>query len=281
MDAITYALTAIRRNIPVALLEAGLNIDIPPDARYITSLDEKIVTRIIRGIVLMDSNVINGIEMIISLDGVQYKQDNYFNGIFHVPFERTNGRYIINVLGVGSIAMTGANGYLGGMPQLPVSGTGGGSCCFNPTYMSNQANRIYNSHKGTFSDYNPNCSLIGPNTILVAGMRFFSGNSLGARVNIENDDNFNNLSPKSFRFLGEACVLATKAYLYNKLIIEMGSGYLQGGQELGPFMSTVERYDSAMEDYNTFLTEIWGKVLFQNDQMKKNKFIQSMLNTNF
>lgn len=281
MNAINYALTQIRRHIPEEILVAATNIDIPPESRYITSVDEKIVTNIIRGIVLLDSNVINGIEMIVSLDGINIKLDNYYNGVFELPMERTNGRLLISVLGVGSVSMTGANGYLGGMPQLPNTGSHGGGCCFTPTYQSNQANRIYNSFKGTFSDYNPNVTLIGPNVILVGGMRFFSGNSLAARVIVENDNNLNNINPKSYRYFAEACVNAAKMYIYNKLIISTDRGYLDSGQELGKFQGLIESYDSAAEDYHTFMTEVFGKVLYLNDPMRKNRFIHQMLNTNF
>lgn len=281
MNAITYALKQIRWEIPIEVLTHALDIDIPPESRYITSLDEKIVTRIIRGKVLLDTNMINGIEFLVSLDGINIKLDNYYNGIFEVPMERTNGRLMIDVLGVGSVAMTGSNGYLGGMPQLPMSGTSGGSCCFKPTYQSNQANRIYNSFKGSFSDFNPNCTLIGPNTIMVAGMRFFAGNSLAARVNLENDNNLNNINTKSFRPFALLCVLATKAFIYNQLVVKMGSGYLSGGQELGQFQAVVEEYSSASEDYRNYMDETWGATLFLNDPMRKNRFIHNMLNINF
>lgn len=282
MNAITHALKQIRWEIPLEILTNALEIDIPPESRYTTSLDDKIVTRIIRGKVLADTNLINGIETFVSLDGIQIKYDKYYNGIFEVPMERTNGRLMINVLGVGSVAMTGNNGYLGGSPQLPMSGSNGvNGCCNVTTYLSNQANRIYNSFKGNFSDYNPNCTLIGPNVIMVSGLRFFSGNSLAARVNLENDNNLNNLNTKSFRYFNTLCVLAAKSFIYNQLIVKMGNSYLSGGQELGPFQSVVENYSSAEEDYRVYMEEVWGKVLYLNDPDRKNRFIHTMLNTNF
>lgn len=282
MNAITYALKQIRWEVPVEVLTHALDIDIPPESRYITSLDEKIVTRIIRGKVLLDTNMLNGIEMFVSLDGISPKLDPYYNGVFEVPMERTNGRLILNVLGVGSVAMNGPNGYLGGMPQLPMNGAGTkGSCCHPNTYLANQANRIYNSFKGSFTDYNPNCSLIGPNVILVSGMRFFAGNSLAARVNIENDNNLNNLHTKAYRDFAQLCVLATKSFIYNQLIVKLGDGYLSGGQTLGQFQAVVENYSNAEEDYRNFVEESWRRTIYLNDPVRKNRFIHSMLNERF
>jgi hypothetical protein len=72
-------------------------------------------------------------------------------------------------------------------------------------------------------------------------------------------------------------VWAVKAYLYNKLIVPINSGYLSGGQELGMFKSVLEGYSDAEENYQTYLKEIWGQVAFMNDTSRYSYFISSML----
>ena len=72
-------------------------------------------------------------------------------------------------------------------------------------------------------------------------------------------------------------MLATKAYLYNKLIIPINSGYLSGGQDLGVFKSLLEDFNTAEEEYQIYLREIWSPVAYMNDTTRHNRFISSML----
>lgn len=283
MDAISYILSYIRRYIPREVLTTAFTMGIGQDKLYMTSVDSRITGEVIRGFVLQDLDVIGGIEMFIPLDGIQPMFDPYGAAIFKVPLERTNDRLILNVLGIGSVLLQNYNGVGTGTPQLPYGSNSvnkRGSC--QPSnYLLDQSNRIAEAMGNAPVDYNPNVSLLAPNVVLCQGFRFYSGQSIALQCNIQNDDNLNNFTRRSYEKLAEACLLATKVYIYNKLIIAIGEGVLSGGQDLGRFTSIVEDYSSAEEDYKNYRHEVLGAMIFLNDRAKKSWYIDTIFNANF
>ena len=273
MNMVIYALKDLRYEIPEAVLIEAFTKNVPANSRFSTSIDERIRTNVIKGKVLSDLDVRYGIEEVISLQGIPMELDNYYNAIFVIPFERTFGKEIISCKGVGTVAL--ANGISGGRPSLPMgpdaapNTSGSGNCGYNPSVANNHLGRIYNSYGGVFS-----------NTISVKGFRFYSSVSLGARVTIANDENFNNIHPKSFPKISHLISLATKAFIYKELYLPLEMGKLAGGQELGKFEAIIESYSSAQEDYDTYLQEVIGKVMFLNDINKKIDLISTMMTMN-
>lgn len=280
MNAILYGLKKIRQAIPLEILNVGINLDVPRELVHTSSTDEKIVSKIIRPIVLVDTNIVGGIEVDIQLSGIPVKYDYYNNMIWHVPMERTMNREIINPIGIGSVLL-GAPPVGMGMPTGAYGSNSMGSAgCFTATYASTQGDRIINSHSSSYSDFNPNVELIGPNTVLLHGANFLGQQALGLKAIIEHDNNLNDLQPRAYEQFSNLCVLAAKMHLYNTLVIAMGRGYLDGGQDLGPFQSIVESYDGAFAEYHEYLTETWGRVMLQNDTRRKERFLGMITNSN-
>ena len=140
----------------------------------------------------------------------------------------------------------------------------------------NVANRIGSAASPSGVLSNAHLEIVGYNTILIyANFRVLT--NFGLRVLLENDSNLNNIQPRSYKDVAMACILACKAYIYNKLIIPVNSGYLASGQDLGMFKSILESYSEAEADYNTFLRERLGAVLFMNDTTRHNRFISSLI----
>jgi len=145
----------------------------------------------------------------------------------------------------------------------------------NNAFMS-VANRMGDAISPASVLNNTNLELVGYNTVLVyANYRLIS--NFGIRVVLENESNLNNIQPRSYKNFSMMCVLATKAYLYNKLIIPINSGMLAGGQDLGVFKSILESYSSAEDDYRVFIKEVWGGVAYMNDNTRYSRFLGSML----
>jgi hypothetical protein len=142
--------------------------------------------------------------------------------------------------------------------------------------LTNVANRVANSVAPTGILSNAHIEIIGYNTVVIyAHYRVLT--NFGLRVLLENDSNLNNIQPRNYKTISKLCILATKAYIYNKLIIHVNSGYLVSGQELGIFKSLVESYSDANQDYETFITEELRAVLFMNDTTRMNRFLGSMV----
>ncbi len=272
MNALIYAINEITHVIPHELLQAAFTIDDSPETVNLNTVDDKILRKLLRKRVLIDMNITGGIETIIPLNNVQPSFYEYFYTIYQIPPELTMNKEIVSAL---NILLMPGSGVFG-------QGNLGGNSFGNIGYMNenpvmNVANRIGSAASPSGVLSNAHLEIVGYNTILIyANFRVLT--NFGLRVLLENDSNLNNIQPRSYKDVAMACILACKAYIYNKLIIPVNSGYLASGQDLGMFKSILESYSEAEADYNTFLKERLGAVLFMNDTTRHNRFIASMIN---
>lgn len=272
MNALIYAINEITHVIPHELLQAAFTIDDSPETVNLNTVDDKILRKLLRKRVLIDMNITGGIETIIPLNSVQPSFYEYFYTIYQIPPEMTMNKEIVSALNIMLMPGSGVFG----------QGNLGGNSFGNIGYMNenpvmNVANRIGSAASPSGVLSNAHLEIVGYNTILIyANFRVLT--NFGLRVLLENDSNLNNIQPRSYKDVSMACVLACKAYIYNKLIIPVNSGYLASGQDLGMFKSILESYSEAEADYNTFLRERLGAVLFMNDTTRHNRFLSSMIN---
>lgn len=272
MNALIYAINEITHQIPHELLQAAFTIDDTPETVNLNTVDDKILRKLLRKRVLIDMNITGGIETIIPLNNVQPSFYEYFYTIYQIPPELTMNKEIVSALNI--MLMPGAGifgqGNLGGNS---FGNIGHG----NENPIMNVASRIGSAASPSGVLSNAHIEIVGYNTILIyANFRVLT--NFGLRVLLENDNNLNNIQPRSYKDVSMACVLACKAYIYNKLIIPVNSGYLASGQDLGMFKSILESYSESEADYSTFLRERLGAVLFMNDTTRMNRFIGSLIN---
>lgn len=278
MNALLYAINTVRAQIPSEIIRAAMMIDEPDITANLTSVDDKILNKVIKNRVLLDANIVGGIETIVPLNGAQPSYYDQYYTVYKVPPEATNNKEIISAL---SISFMPASGYFGQVASGFGPGGGYNSSNFNGNQQNNTvmdiARRIGDSASIAGALCNAHLELVAYNTILIyASYRAVS--NFGVRVILENDSNLNNIQPKSYIGFGLLCSLAVKAYIYNKLIIPVNSGYLAGGQDLGIFKSIIESYSSAEEEYRTYLREQWGATAYMNDTTRYNRLLSSMLN---
>lgn len=277
VNAIIYAMNKVFNSIPRELLTAAAYIDEPEDVARLTTVEDKILNKVIKKIVLLDCNIVGGIETIIPLTGITPAHYEQHYTIYHIPPEATNEKEIVSVLNLsflpGNALTQQGPGYYSnsGAPSL---GTISGYTSFNP--VMNVANRIGDSHAISGVMTNAHTELVGHNTVLVYASYRSLGN-FGLRVVLENDSNLNNIQPRSYDNFAQLCELAVKSYIYNKLIIPVNNGYLMSGQELGIFKSILESYSSAYEDYRIYKNEVWTPVAYMNDVTRFNRLVGSML----
>lgn len=263
MNAIEYAIHEIHSSIPYELLYGAFTIDEQDELKGVTSLDEKITRKLIKKRILLDANVVGGMEAIIPLNDIPPTHTNYYYTVYNIPNELTGNKEILSVM---SLAMSPLNNFY-------YSGYGN---AMTGNSIMNVADRIGNSQAPGLTYLNAHTEIIGYNSVLVQANFSFLRN-VGMRVLLENDSNLNNIQPRSYKNLGILCTLGCKAYIYNKLIVPMNSGYLAAGQELGIYKTLVESFESANEDYNTYLREVWSATAYMNDTTRYNRFIASML----
>lgn len=276
MSALMYCVGEVRNQIPYEILYNGLMIDEVAETANLTSLDDKLISKVIRKRVLMDANIVGGMELIVPLNNVQPMYFEDFYTVYRIDKELTLNREIVSALGLSAMPVN--MGY--GNPNSGSAGMGlpyQGNMCngrFNP--LVSVADRIGDAASLSGMIHNAHLELVGPNTVLV-NQHYRILAHLGLRCIVENESNLNNIQPRSWKDLSMLCVLATKAYLYNKLIVAINSGVLAGGQDLGMFKSILESYDSAEEDYRNFLIEVWAPVSYMNDNGRYSRLLSSMI----
>lgn len=267
MNAIIYAINEINQQIPIEMLTVGLTFGDNPAITNLSTLDDKIKRKVLVNRVLKDCNVVGGIEMIIPLYQIQPSQYEFSYTVYNVPPEAVMNREIISALSLSLIPTAGYLGFEAGYAP-------------NNSNMNNSvlsvADRIGNSASSGGVLSNAHIEIVAYNTLLVyANYRTLS--NFGVRVILENDKDMNNIQIRSYKSFSMLCVLAVKAYIYNKLVIAINNGYLSGGQDLGMFKNVLDSYSDSEEQYRTYLREVWGGIAFMNDNTRYNKHLRSMI----
>lgn len=271
MNALIYCVNEIKSQIPEEILHYALNCDETPETINLTSNDNKLLTKVIKSRVLLDTNIVGGIEAIIPLQTLQPSYSESYYTVYYIPPELTMNKEIISAL---SVTYLPGKGFFGPYNVFYSNATFNAHSNFNSAL--NVATRVGTSTSDMSVVSNAHLELVAYNTVLVYA-NYRSLLNYGIRVVLENNNNLSNISPRSYKALSYLCVLATKAYIYNKTIIKINSGVLQSGQELGVFKSIIESYENAEEEYRTYLKETWTAVAFMNDTTRLNRFISSMI----
>ena len=254
MNAITHAINNIRFSIPLEVLRLAFG---EPEGIFseAVGLDELITARVLRPKILVDCNLVGGVSRQILIN--QCKVRRVPGGwVITVPKELTDGRSIINVTDLlsGVIRTTGTAQRAGLPPtSSPLTAI---PDMLNPP-MVIPTTRL---------------ELLADNIVLVkTDMQIITNGVLSC--NIENDNNLNNISPRSYTPFAKLVLLGVKAYIHNTLIIRVGEGYIYNGHELGIINETINNYADAHEMYEEFLEYKWSKIAYMNDKHKMSNYI--------
>lgn len=270
MSAIRKALSDIKYQIPKDILNLAF---LPREDLFNKaplSIDEYIKDKVIGKRVLQDANIVGGRLALIPLDGLKPIMSDPYTTVYKIPKNRTQGSDILSALSIN---------------YYPYSTTGGGigSSFFstglyaNTSTVMSAAQRVADSFTSVPPISVAYCDLVGPNTIMVRDLYRVSY-AFYLRCILENDENLSNLNPRSWTKFSKLCVLATKSYIYNELVIEMDKAQLYGGQELGSFKEIVDGYSDAEEQYQEFLEQSFRKVMFMNDTNSHLRYLKLMMN---
>lgn len=276
MNALMYVLGKIKTHIPMELLHYGLTYGEDNRLYQLSSMDEKIMSKVIRPIVMLDANIVGGTEHIIQMHTVRPTMSETMYTVYAIPTELTMGKEILSAQAITYLPTLGYSG----LPNA-FGGVGTVNSFHQPIMASGQAlnsvsNKIASAATGYSLLYNTVVELVSRNTVAVYAS-YQTLNNFALLAVLENDSNLNNIQPKSYQQLSDLAILAVKMYIYNKLIIPINSGYLSGGQELGVFKSVLESYSEAAEQYKIFLRTIWTPVAYMNDAKWHHDFISMMI----
>ena len=268
MMILTKALDELKYTIPMEILREAFKDDLQNWRQAPVSLDERILTKVIRPRVLVDANLVGGITTIVPLDGLTPTYVDMYTLIYNIPADRISYRDIIAVLAVGYLPY-----------GLAYNGLDNGIGSTNPSSMndvSSGARRVGDAMSTIPLVSNALVELIGYNTILIRDQQRVTA-TYQLRCILGNDENLNNINPRSYHNFCKLCELAVKAYIYNTLLIKIDTAYLTGGQELGSFKSYVESLSDANENYRTYLTEVWRSTASCNDTVRYDRLIKMQI----
>lgn len=265
MNPISKAISEVMFRIPSSILKEAFSLKNYSWRDGPVSIDEQIRNLVIRDRVLIDCNLVGGVEAIIPIDNLPVEMIDAYSNVYHIPKSLTQGRSIIAVLSVGyaSASLQGMSGGLGGIrPNTVTAVTMGGQAmmdAMSPIPVSSTA-RV---------------QLIAENTVMVKDTNALISNGY-LRCVLANDDNMGHLQMKSILPFCELVVRAVKSYVYNEYIIKMDRAQLSGGQDLGRFKEVIDAYADSDDLYREYLKTTWAKIAFMNDRESMTRHMRTM-----
>lgn len=258
MNAISYAISRIKQQIPQAVLKATFNDSHANNFAIAVSTDSKIREEVINNRVMVDCNLVGGAEVTIALRNCRHERVQPSVHVYTIPKDLTQGRTIISALSVAF-----ANGGIAGNMA--------------PYGVANELDNAAKMQVAAISSIpyvsDARCSVIGENVVLIEHPDMTVAN-LYLRCVIENDSHMQHLNAKSWPNFAKLCVLACKAEIYNRNVIQVDMGKMVGGQELGAYKDTIDSYSDMQEMYEEFLTTVWSKTAIMNDPQQRQRLIR-------
>ena len=254
MDALQYALTQVK-DIPSVILKMVFR-------DKIVTVEQQIINQIIQTRVLPDINLFGGRIKPITL------QDSWMNSLpssvahfpaqidgalYFVPPEVRDNEDIISVVSVGTYSDMYNN----------VNSLHAGSQLAHAAEFFGKVNIASASGQGR---HNPVVEHIGHNILMANPAGYY--NDLDVSVRIGYSPRLNNLSREEYVAFGEMVVAATKWHIYNELDLNMDEAAMMRGVQLGRIRSRVDKYETALEEYNTAKAKFKGSLVGGETSMR-------------
>lgn len=232
------------------------------------SIDNEIYNKIIKPRVIVDTNIIGGQTIIVSLEGLRASYSDTYTIIYEIPADRLMFRSLMSVLSVSYMPLATSFNQMGY-----------GNSAVAPASINNVLNagqRVGDSHSNIPALSNATVELVGYNTVLIRDQMRVT-NIYQLRCVVAHEENLNDINPRSYLHFSKLVELAVKSYIYNKMIIAMDSAFLSGGQELGAFKTYVEGLSDAEQMYQDYMRDVWMATSFMNSGEQHARFIRMQI----
>lgn len=264
MNPIIKALDEIRFEIPAEILNQTFISHEARQCGEVISLDTRIREDILEKRVFVDIDLMGGTEAFIPLEPPvrHYSPDlDPYTVIYHFPDEATQNRSIVQVYSVHFAIL----GYQNAGMALQ----------YTESPSAAATRQVLDSAMRVPPAATSYLNLINHNTVM-ARYVYLPYKSAYMRVRLGNDNALSHIRAPAFHSFAELCVLAVKAYIYNKLSIPIGQAQLSGGQELGVFRERIMEYADANEMYKERLKR-WKKISVLNDAEANRRHIRMLV----
>jgi len=252
-NTVKYVIEHILANIPRPILQEAF---LPKEVRVPNTIDFYINDKILEGRVLNSCNLFGGKKKRILLGPKNLEQvtvpETYSSlssttiGIYRVPAVDREHREISHVIEL----------------LYPYSSSG----FSNINYPSQMAGgrTVGDMAKDVLGSHTDENTFVPPTPLLLSGdMIKLEPPQLAhidwmAVVLLKYDKDFTNMNQSGIKALANLSLCATKAYIYNELILRIDSAFLAGGQELTTFKEIVQKYEDENEKFDDYLLAVRG-----------------------
>lgn len=280
MNAVQYALQRIRQSgINKHILSLAYGSRFGYETFTHDTIESKMREEVFDGRILIDVNCVNTTQVTIPLMlCTRIDQGINFTSTWRVPKDLTEGKKITYVLHV-----TNASGYIGssGTSARDTNGnainngtvastsTSAGSMMTNANMMFGQSSSALAMNQAATSVSsipvvsNALAYVVGDNTILIKDS-IVQPSTMQLRVAVEQDIHLSNIQPPYFQAFYKLALSAVKAHIYNKLIIDQDTAFINSGGEMNKMRDIIESYADEEEKYEEQL-ELWFQSQLLND----------------
>lgn len=267
MNNLVKILDEIKFTIPNKILKEAFK----EDHNYISrnapfSLDNQIKRKVLNPRFLVDCDLVGGQEAIINLFDLTPKFVDYFSMVYDIPPDRLNYKPIMSSLSISNLPYPNSG-------VLTSPGSAGNSFGGPVLDTANAANMVMNSNSMIPDVSTSRVDIIGDNTIMVRNNQRVSA-AYQFRCILANDPELQNINPRYIKRFAAGAILCVKSYIYNTLRVDIDSGFLSGGQELG----YIKEYVDGLADYETmyqeFLSTVLRKVSLMNNSVEHERFLK-------
>lgn len=269
MDTVSYCVAKIKQVIPRQLLDEAFKPQRYDPVRQVRrydnvlaqSIDDLIRTHVIEGVVALDLDQFAGTEDLVLMSLADRIVYDPWNLVFRFDPKVLGGRRIIKVHEVlfGYNVGHGTSTYGNQGPSRNLIG--------------NVTRDIQRATSGVSSSGTAYVELIGPNTVLINDINIVSGYST-LRCTLTYDKTFNEIKPEYRKTIADLCILATKQYIYNTLIIDVDEGIIRSGKTIGMFKQLIDSYSDALQIYDEMIDVTMLKISILNDTEQKRKVMK-------
>jgi hypothetical protein len=262
-STLTYALSYVRQNIPEELLDLAFK-----PTKFNTTIEQRIISEIIEGPILLDTNLVGGKRRDIFLQSnwimeLRRTQAFHITGIgvegcyYLIPPEAREHRNLSSVIGISSFSGGSVSGSNIGMGQ-------GGS-------YGNTANGMLSQmlNTRTMAQYAPmpQATLEGTNII-----RFYPevpADGVAVSVMLEYDAEFLNMNTSAIMAMQKLCLCAVQRYIATRLRVPIDETEVVAGMEIGIIKELVVQYSEKAEQYHELLMKLKGAMTYDARAFEK------------
>lgn len=266
LNPITRAVAEIHFRIPREILNEVFKPLNYSWQTTVINVDEQIINQVIRPRILIDCNLVGGVEVLIPLMNVPSYSENNYTTVFHIPKSMTQGRSITAVLSYSYMTpslMAAMNSNL----NVP-------DCGRSSLVLTGQA--MYDSFNLSAMPSTARIDLIAENTVMIKDTNNTSGTGV-LRCVVSNDENLSNLQIRAIPYFVKLCELGVKSFIFNKYAIYMDEATVRGGFQIGRFKEIIDGYSDAEQMYQEYLLATWKRVAFMNDTETHTRYLRSLI----